>query len=238
MKKLDLNLFTNVQQDLETRQLHILAALQHAKRQFQLNKLYPTLAELIETRRLLKSIADEMGKMKGLLPQSISSINLDKMEIEFTYSEYPNENLEQVRQLIDWTLPQLETVIREGITIYEFVEEKMKLATVGIIPTYKHEGYLFVPDVIARELALYRYELSLFTHYDDTYRGLKTRLLERYEEKTLKRELQSIKLELIKNHSDLPNPATYSVQLDLDLPFDETILPIVKRLLVRILAMS
>jgi hypothetical protein len=198
--------------------------------------LYPTLAELIKTRRLLKSIVDEMGKVKGLLPQSITSINLEKMEIEFSYSEYPNENLEQVKQLIEWTLPQIEALIREGATIYEFVEEKMKLATVGIIPAYKNEGYLFVPDVFARELALYRYELSLFTHYDDTYRGLKTRLIERFEEKVLKRELQSIKLDLIKSHTDLPNPATYSVQLDLDFPFDETILPIVKRLLVRFLA--
>jgi hypothetical protein len=40
MKKLDLNLFTNIQQDLESRQLHILATLQQAKRDFQLNKLY------------------------------------------------------------------------------------------------------------------------------------------------------------------------------------------------------
>ncbi|TNE71533.1 hypothetical protein EP331_09185 [bacterium] len=235
MKRLSLDLFTNIQRDIESRQFHILAALQTAKREFQLNKLYPTLSELLETRRLLNTIIREMGKMKGLLPQSIKTINLDKMEIEFQFSDIPNEHIEQVRNLIEWTLPQLEQVIREGTTIYDFVEEKLSVKSVGIVPTYQNEGYVFIPDIIAQEMALYRFEVSIFKHFDDNYRSLKTRLIKRFQEKGVKKDFQSLKLELIKEHTDLPNPATYAIQTELDFPFDETIKPIVKRMLVQLL---
>jgi hypothetical protein len=43
----------------------------------------------------------------------------------------------------------------------------------------------------------------------------------------------AIKSELIKNRSDLPNPAVYALETDLSLPMEETLLPIAKRSLVR-----
>ena len=43
----------------------------------------------------------------------------------------------------------------------------------------------------------------------------------------------NIKAQLIRNRSDLPNPAVYAVETDLTLPIEETLLPIAKRSLVR-----
>lgn len=236
MNKLDLRLFTDITGDLESRQLHILAALQHAQRQFTFNKLYPVLSELIEVRNLLVLITSEMNKMKGLRPQTIKSIDWERKELIFEYGELPEQNMEQVQQLIDWTLPRLETIIREGVTIFEFVEGNVSIKTVGIVPNYKLEGYVFIPDIVQQELALYRYELSLFKHVDDRYRTLKTQFLRRYNEFGITKPLQNIKLELIKERKDLPNPATYSVNINLDFPFEETILPVVKRMFTALLA--
>lgn len=238
MKKLDLRLFTDVNNDLESRQLHILAALQHAQKQFTLNKIYPVLAELIETRNLLQHISGEMTKMKGLLPQSLKSIDWEKKELIFEYGELPDAQMEQVQTLIEWTLPRLETIIREGVILFEFVEDHIQIRHVGIIPNYKMEGYFFIPDILQQEMALYRYELSLFRHFDDRYRTLKTQFLKRYDESGLSKPLQTIKLELIKEHKDLPNPATYSIKTELDFPFEETILPVVKRLFTIMLTQS
>jgi hypothetical protein len=44
---------------------------------------------------------------------------------------------------------------------------------------------------------------------------------------------ENIKAELIKAKIDLPNPAVYSIETELKLPMEETLLPIAKRSLVR-----
>ena len=44
---------------------------------------------------------------------------------------------------------------------------------------------------------------------------------------------QNIKSELIRNRTELPNPAVYAVETDLSFPMEETLLPIAKRSLVR-----
>jgi hypothetical protein len=44
---------------------------------------------------------------------------------------------------------------------------------------------------------------------------------------------ENIKRELIRNRSELPNPAVYAVETDLGFPVDETLLPIAKRSLVK-----
>jgi hypothetical protein len=43
----------------------------------------------------------------------------------------------------------------------------------------------------------------------------------------------SIKLELVKERRDLPNPATYLFDTDVAFPYEETMLPVVKRRLLR-----
>ena len=48
----------------------------------------------------------------------------------------------------------------------------------------------------------------------------------------------NIKAQLIKNRSDLPNPAVYAVETDLSIPMEETLLPIAKRSLVRYITVN
>ncbi|HVZ24689.1 MAG TPA: hypothetical protein VG842_01455, partial [Sediminibacterium sp.] len=49
---------------------------------------------------------------------------------------------------------------------------------------------------------------------------------------------QSIKSELIRNRSDLPNPAVYAVETELTMPMEETLLPVAKRSLVRYITLN
>jgi hypothetical protein len=46
----------------------------------------------------------------------------------------------------------------------------------------------------------------------------------------------NIKSELIRNRTDLPNPAVYAVETDYSFPIEETLLPIAKRSLVRFIS--
>ena len=47
-----------------------------------------------------------------------------------------------------------------------------------------------------------------------------------------------MKIELIRNRKDLPNPAVYSIETPLTYPIDETLLPVAKRSLVRYLSLG
>jgi hypothetical protein len=49
---------------------------------------------------------------------------------------------------------------------------------------------------------------------------------------------ESLKSELIRNRSDLPNPAVYSIETDLSFPVEETLLPIAKRSLVKFISQT
>ena len=44
---------------------------------------------------------------------------------------------------------------------------------------------------------------------------------------------EDLKLTLMEHHKEMPNPATFLMDTDLDFPFDETILPVAKRKLMR-----
>jgi hypothetical protein len=103
---------------------------------------------------------------------------------------------------------------------------------VGIVPAYKQEGYWFVPDLRADLLHLLRYEMALFSSANERFRSLKTTLIDSLEERLIKHSPESVKLSLVKRYSELPNPATYRCEVDIDFPYQETILPIAKRKLM------
>ena len=70
---------------------------------------------------------------------------------------------------------------------------------------------------------------SLFSSSTERYRQLKTKTLETIEFDTLHKTPESLKLELMERYHDLPNPAMYMCETDLDFPYEPTILPIAKR---------
>ncbi|MHB1922544.1 MAG: hypothetical protein ACYCOO_09945, partial [Chitinophagaceae bacterium] len=55
-------------------------------------------------------------------------------------------------------------------------------------------------------------------------------------DRSLSNSYSSMKSSLIKQKRDLPNPAVYGIETDLSFPFDETLLPVAKRILVKYIA--
>jgi hypothetical protein len=129
-------------------------------------------------------------------------------------------------------LPYIEEAIDEGIILFDFVDENISLDQVGVLPIYKDEGYFMVTDNTAFELQVHRYESTLFSSGNENYRSLKTEFVKSERQVIIRRSPESIKHELIKERKDLPNPATFLFDSELDFPFAETIFPVVKRKLI------
>ncbi len=230
---LNLELFTQVQSDFEARQYRILAILKHIGEDFQHNKIYPHLSSLIELHQTLTEVKSRLQDLRNEFPKRIKKIDFVNQEIEHEVVFVDGSDLNKVEELIEWALPYIKGKIEEGKTIYEFVNDEIKLEEVGIVPSYTDEGYFFVPDNEESNLLLFQYEVSLFESARDNYRSLKTQLLKALNQGSVQSSPNSIKLDLINEYKDLPNPATYSFQTELYFPFNETIFPVVKRKLLQ-----
>jgi hypothetical protein len=230
---LTLELFTQVQSDYEKRQYKVLSALKRISEDFQHNKIYPHLSHLAELHHTLDDIRKRLNDLRSEFPKRIKKIDFVNQEIEHEIVFVDGSDLQKVEELIEWALPYIKAKIEEGKTIYEFVNEKIYLEEVGIVPNYTDEGYFFVPDNEESKLLLYQYELTVFESSQDKYRSLKTAFLKGLEQGGTYRSPNAIKLDLIDENKELPNPATFAFNTDLDFPFRETIFPVTKRKLLQ-----
>ncbi len=232
---LSLNLFTRVQDDLEKRKYIILGELKKISRQFQHYKIYPYLSDLIELRRTLGDVVSRLSDLRSEFPRRISKIDWINKRIEHEVIFADGTDIQAVEKLIEWVLPKIDRVIGEGTAIHEFAESELSIEQVGILPNYRDEGYFFIPDNPNRNLNLFRFEISIFQSSADNYRTLKTRFLKQLQQSRARLSPGFIKLELIREVRELPNPATYAFDTQLDFPFSETILPVAKRKLMQVL---
>jgi hypothetical protein len=232
MHKLRLDTFLSGSTDPETRQYHVLEGLKRHYAEFSHNRLYPSLAELVALHAALTNILNSMTDIQGHLPHDLKEVDLEEGKLVYNTGGTTNDEFVGAAELIAWALPRIKQAIEEGISIYNFVEERIKIDHVGILPMYREEGYWFVPENRAALLHLLRYELSLFTAASERFRSLKTTNIGEVEQKFLLQSPESIKLRLIEQYRDMPNPATFVCETDLDFPYAETILPIAKRKLM------
>lgn len=230
-----LDLFTRAVHDFERAQYQILGNIQAARRAFAQNRIYPFLGELVRCYGMLQTIVQQSEHLRDAVPGRIERVDLKNKEVVYEKPELSGDQVKVVEEVIHWALPHIQAAIEEGKTIYEFVEEHLHIEEVGIVPSYVQEGYLFVPDYDRRALHVLQYSFSLFTGTDERYRSLKTTHVKTVPQHAIHTSPRSIKLELMEERRELPNPATYSFASDVDFPFDATLLPVAKRKLMRYL---
>jgi len=100
------------------------------------------------------------------------------------------------------------------------------------MPLENKEGYFFLCEGQTKNTWVYQYRLSMFEKHDAKYRSIKTEFIDVWQRNYVN-TYQNIKAELLKNKTELPNPAVYAVETDMSFPIEETLLPVAKRSLVR-----
>lgn len=232
MEKLSQNWVTEGLIDFEYKKYLLLAYLQQVKDNFQSNKLYPPLSELVTHYNNLLSIRDSREQMEAHFPKSLSSIDLEKFKLSYRKVVEDDELMEEVGRVVHYAIPKIKHLLKEGRGIYEFMEEQLELDEIGIRPIYDKEGYLMLRNPNQNDLLVYQFQVSLLQHADENYRMVKTTFSSK-ESKSLARTVEQIKLDLCKRFKELPNPATFLISSKLHLPLRESFLPIAKRMLIR-----
>lgn len=234
MKSLSETWFAEGRIDFELKKYTLLAYLQEVTKYFNENKLYPQLGDIIFHYNNIVAFRENKKYLQEHFPKKLTGIQMEKLQLLYQQLIEDDELMQELEDIIHYSAGQIKTMILSGTEIYEFVEEKINITPVGLLPLDTQEGYFFLSTGKAYATKVYYYRLSIFEKHDEKYRSIRTAFID-HRQRSISSTYEHIKSELIRHRRDLPNPAVYSIETELSFPVDETLLPIAKRSLVKFL---
>lgn len=232
MKQLSQTWFAEGYIDFELKKYTLLAYLQQINKYFNENKLYPQLSDLIFHYNNIVAFRENKKYLQEHFPKKLTGIQIEKLQVLYEQMIADDDLIQELEEIINYSAGEMKTTISNGTEIYEFVEENLTITPVGIIPLDMQEGYFFLSAGNSRSTHVYQYRLSFFEKHDEKFRTIKTSYVEMMY-RSIANTYVNLKSELLRNRSDLPNPAVYSIETELSFPVEETLLPIAKRSLVK-----
>jgi hypothetical protein len=236
MESLKDNWLTDGLIDFEYKKYLLLAYLKRVQESFGRIELYPHLSDLVFHYRNLVALRENKALIYDAFPEELSLENLKMLELNYKKMIQDDAVMQEIESIMEFALPQFKDSMNEGSSIYEFVESKCELSPVGLVPIYTHEGYLFITQPPEKETNVYRYQVTVYQSSLETMRGLETRLVctTNY---TFSNTYEHMKLMLIRQFTDLPNPAAFLILSRMKFPYLQTLVPVAKRLLVKHLSL-
>lgn len=235
MNHLSANWLTEGLMDAEYKKYVLLAYLQNVSRNFGEQRLYPFLSDLVYHYRSLLSLQQNKQTVSGQFPKNIKKVDLDNFTIEYEKVMNDDRFMEEIEIILNFAIPKIQEHLNSGTEIYEFVETKIAILPIGILPLNPDEGYLLISNGNTENTQAFAYKVTIFDNAHEKYRAVKTNFLDQFT-RSLCNTYESMKLDLIKRNKNLPNPATFVVQSSHTFPLYETLLPVAKRNLVRLLS--
>jgi hypothetical protein len=206
--------FTEVT-DLERSKYLLLNKFRLSQKEFNETRLYPTYQMLIN---IYSQLADILQNHNRIYNKEYTDA-ITEQESEEKHRLINNE-IEKNFDLMHWALAHLNGLLENGKAIYDFVDDSIKIESIGINTKYNTEGYFILPDNRERILRIMKYSRSL-------YKILKTK-----EIANRRMTLITIPNEVLRNEmisDDIINQIIYMLDTELNFSYQQTILPVAKR---------
>ncbi len=235
MHTLPANWLTEGLIDLEYKQYVLLAYLKHVQQCFAEQKLYPQLSDLIFHYQNIQTLKRDKELIYENFPKKVSRADFEKLQLTYEKMVQDDGFMAELDAIMEFAMPKLQSTLKEGKNVYEFVEENLQISPVGLTSLRTDEGLLFLYEHHSNDTRVYHYQISLFENAFEKYRGIHTAYLETVR-KSIYVTFESLKVEISRKHQTLVNPATYLVASQISCPVEETLLPVAKRMLIRYIA--
>ncbi|MFT6814549.1 MAG: hypothetical protein ACJAZ3_000440 [Sphingobacteriales bacterium] len=233
MTKLPENWITDGLIDFEYKKYILLGYLKDIEGNFDSHQLYPHLSELINHHKDLTLFIKNKNDLFDRFKEHLTDVDFKKMSLHFEKSLLnPGEELKEVESILNFALPKFQSSISDGMEIYDHIENDLTIFPIGIVPLIDEVGYIIIPIKRNKECQIFEYQITIFENNEEKFRGIKTQFVRSFPRK-ITTTYESIKVELIKEHWHLPNPAVFAVESKKDYPIKETLLPIAKRSVVK-----
>ncbi|HEU4719428.1 MAG TPA: hypothetical protein VFU15_16400 [Bacteroidia bacterium] len=236
MEKLNKDWITEKSIDFEYKKYLLLAYLQHVDECFRAVKLYPPLADLISHYRFAKTLKENKEQLASLFPQRLTGFDAEAFRLNYEKVVSDGKVMEEIESILDFSLPRFAGHVNEGMQLFDFIEDGIEMQPVGLLPLDVSCGYLFLRNA-ASKTNVYSWSVKLFEEPGSTWRALHTSFFGSYSY-SITHTYEFIKTELVKAVPDIPNPAVYAAETRLEIPVEETFLPVARRLLMKELASS
>ncbi len=234
MDRLDENWLTDGLIDFEYKKYILLAYLKTVKDNFNDKKLFPFMSDLIFHYRNLKLVREKKEIIVENFPKEITKADFKNLKLSYKKLIEDDEIMKELDSIIDFSTNKIKNRLNEGKEIYDYLEKHIEIHPVGLTPINSDEGYIFIGEKSNNTYSIFRYLITIFENSVDRFRAVNFQYLGTFK-KMIVETYESIKKNLINNYRELPNPATYLMLSSFEIPFDETYLPMAKRMLVQYL---
>ncbi len=234
MEKLSQNWFIEGSIDAELKKYMLLAYLQHVEDSFEHLKLYPNLAELISHYRNLVRFRESKNLFQQNFPEVLTNVDAEQFKLIYEKVISDDDLMKEIMGIVNQSMILIKEALEQGKEIYETLESSIKMEPIGIMPIYKNDGYLFLKNYTDRTTKVYQYHISSFAQNTLDYRSINTQWVGDYEH-SLTTHFEFIKQDLARKNKHLPNPAAFAAHAEMEIPILESLLPIVKRKIMKYL---
>lgn len=233
-KQLSPNWVTEGLMDFEFKKYVLLDYLQYISKDFNEQRIYPGLSELIEHYRNLTELKQSSELLSNQFPKELTKVDFEHFRLEFESKLKDESFMQEMQQIIEYAIPLIYKSLEDGKELYQFVEEHINITPIGIIPIHTEFGYLFISEQFNKEFKVYEYQITLIEQSNEKYRGIKTSLIDTYN-RSITNTFENVKINLSREIKSMPNPATFLIETDMRIPLNESLLPVAKRSFVRYL---
>jgi hypothetical protein len=232
MKSLGINWFIEGSIDFEHKKYILLNYLQEINRHFDRSRLYPNLTDLIFHYNNLLDFKRNKTFLQQAFPQQMTKADIEAVKLTYQKIIQDDGSMREIEIIISYALQKMDPAIQIGKEIYDFVESRLNIDPVGLVPLMPYSGYFSLRNGNHKTNWVYEYQITLFENKDDKFRGINIQFVDTYDQ-SITNTPEAIKLDLISKHKHLPNPAVYYVASDISFPLEQTLLPVAKRSLVK-----
>ncbi|ADB37037.1 hypothetical protein [Spirosoma linguale] len=232
MKKLQPDWFTQNWLDAEYQKYVVLAYLQAVQQNFVEHKLWPDLPELRSHYDAGIRFSRGKGTLNAAFPKRVSRVTGPPPRIEYKSEVTESALMAEMDAIMDFALPRFQAMLTEGQQRWADIAQSLTLAPVGLLPLRPEEGYLFLHASNQAEMQVYYFCMTLYSDQEPGGRLIQLRFIEAVR-KSLANTFENIKLDLIRRHRHMPNPATFMLESKKVYPVQETLLPIARQLLAQ-----
>ena len=186
-------------------------------------KLSPTYKTINQLQYDLESLVYAVTHFSGQ-QKRLSGIDFENKKLLYNYTPTERDIQQRAKEIETDILPVIHVRKDTCYALKDYVYENVNIHTVGIEKLYNKEGYVFIKNSIEAEVYTYYYYKS--NYVNSKQRSIiHLKYIDRFAE-TLSTTLNWYKMQLNKQYNTALN--SYLVESSLDLPLEQTLLPIAK----------
>ncbi len=232
MEHLEENWYLKDPIDFELRKYELKAFLQIARTFYRQLNIYPLKGEVSDRKSEIQNLIDLERDLFNRMKSDLIGIDTSKLELIRKKSIKTSAYLDELGRIIEYALPILCDLEKEGEEIEEFVDANSSLETVGLEAIYKLDGYLMISNGNQSEIPVYRFKSGLL---DSSKQPIIRFDFLTILSRSVCETFESLKRRMIKLISDFSVPATYLLVSEHQYPLQATLLPVARKKLIPVI---